>query len=137
MVLVAEDEPVLLELFSTVLSKRGFSVIKVRNGVEAVQRYFQVLERGIKPALVLMDHRMPVKNGLEAAKEILEKDGSAKILFVSADISVRGEAMGIGAVGFLEKPVLVGRLLSKIGEVLTAPGDGLPVPGWLSGGGAC
>lgn len=137
LVLVAEDEPVLLKLFGAVLSKRGFSVVKARNGVEVVQRYYQALEGGVKPALVLMDHRMPVKNGLEAAKEILKKDKSAKILFISADISVRQEAIDVGAVGFLEKPVLIARLLSKIGEVLTAPDEGLPVPGWLSNGDAC
>lgn len=61
-----------------------------------------------------MDHRMPLKNGLETTKELLEIDPESKIIFVSADYTVRNQAYEIGAVDFLEKPIELDTLVSMI-----------------------
>ena len=47
---------------------------------------------------------MPIKNGLEATKNILELDKCAKIIFISADYSIKSKALAIGASFFIEKP---------------------------------
>jgi DNA-binding NtrC family response regulator len=68
----------------------------------------------VKPKVILMDHRMPEKTGLEASEEILDIDKKVKIIFVSADISIREEALLIGAFSFWEKPFAIEQLLYEI-----------------------
>ena len=45
-----------------------------------------------------MDQRMPIKDGMESAKEILQINRRAKIIFTSADKKVNKEALSIGVV---------------------------------------
>jgi DNA-binding NtrC family response regulator len=52
-----------------------------------------------------MDHRMPSKDGLTVTNEILSINPNCKIIFVSADYTVRDKALEIGAVDFIEKPI--------------------------------
>ena len=65
-----------------------------------------------------MDHRMPLKNGLDATKEIMDFDPQAKIFFISADNSIREKALNSGAVVFLGKPVRSANLLKQISQFL-------------------
>lgn len=72
-----------------------------KNGAEAIEMY-KALEE--KPDIILMDYRMPIKNGIETTKELKAIDSESKILFASADSSIEHEALSIGAIGFLNKP---------------------------------
>jgi two-component system chemotaxis response regulator CheY len=74
----------------------------VYNGEEALANF---KNSSNEPDIILMDHRMPGKNGLETTKEILSINPQCKIIFVSADYTVRDRALEIGAVDFLEKPI--------------------------------
>ncbi len=51
-----------------------------------------------------MDHRMPIKNGIEAAKEILKLSPDIKIIFASADKSIRDTLKSMGIEHFFLKP---------------------------------
>jgi len=57
---------------------------------------------------------MPIKNGIEATKEILLIDGNTKIIFTSADNSVKEEALSIGACCFVDKPFNIKILMNNI-----------------------
>ncbi len=81
------------------------------NGMDAIEK-FKAFDR--KPEIIIMDHRMPIKNGIEATKDILKLNSNAKIIFASADISVREEALSIGATIFIEKPFDIEEVLNKI-----------------------
>ncbi len=59
---------------------------------------------------------MPLKDGIETSKEILQIDNSTKIIFVSADVSVKEEALSIGAFCFKDKPFTIENLVNKIKE---------------------
>ena len=48
---------------------------------------------------------MPLKDGLETTKEILSINPHCKIIFISADYSIRDKALEMGAIDFLEKPI--------------------------------
>ena len=48
-----------------------------------------------------MDHRMPSKDGIEVTEEILSINPNTKIIFVSADYSIRDKALEVGAIDFL------------------------------------
>ena len=69
-----------------------------------------------KPDIILMDHRMPIKNGIEAAKEIFQNssDLKPKIIFVSADRSIKETALSIGVISFKNKPFSLERLFNNI-----------------------
>lgn len=94
----------------------GYKVIaSAENGLDAVKMFKNFSE---KPDVVLMDHRMPLKSGIEAAKEILELDNGIKIIFMSADSTVKEEALSNGAVSFKDKPFSLERLFNNIEKAL-------------------
>ena len=66
-----------------------------------------------------MDHRMPIKNGLDASREILEMDNHSMIILASADKSVRKEALSIGVLSFKDKPFTLQRLFNNIEKALS------------------
>lgn len=73
----------------------------------------------MKVDLVIMDHRMPVMDGLEATRKIKSLDGNAKIKFISADHGVKEEALKAGATDFIQKPLTLKTLLKNIEKVLS------------------
>ena len=94
----------------------GYKVIALaENGIDAVKMFKSFSD---KPDVILMDHRMQFKSGIEAAKEILEIDGKTKIIFMSADSTVKEEALLNGAVSFKDKPFSLQRLFNNIEKAL-------------------
>lgn len=113
--MVVEDEEFLQQLYREVLEKAGHTVVAVAsNGEEAVEMYRTLHER---PRLVLMDHRMPSKNGIEAMEEILASDPGASIVFLTADYSVAKAVMMGGAAGYISKPFGMNALLRAVDRV--------------------
>lgn len=112
-----EDDSSLRMLYEKALSHNGYNVVhpSAKNGEEAISIF---KESDKKPDIIIMDHRMPLKSGLEAAEEILNMDKSTKIIFASADRSVRKKALELGAVSFKDKPFTLQRLFSNIEKVL-------------------
>jgi two-component system chemotaxis response regulator CheY len=86
-------------------------VAKAYNGEEAIEIFKNLQDN---PDIILMDHRMPLKNGLETTKAILNINPNSKIIFISADYTVRIEALKIGAIDFLEKPVDFTTLIAMV-----------------------
>jgi len=111
-ILVVDDEVYIQDLYQAMLSVAGHEVVDTAyNGEEAVQKFESLSPR---PDLVIMDHRMPIKNGLQATKEIMAKDPKAKVLVISADATVQPRCKDAGAVGFLEKPFTMDVLFRAI-----------------------
>ncbi len=103
-------------MYKKMLKISGFNIVNTAtNGEEAVELYKSFL---VKPDIILMDHRMPIKNGVEAAKEILQIDKSSKIIFASADQNVKETAMALGAIDFKEKPFTMKKLINNIQKAL-------------------
>lgn len=65
-ILIAEDEDSNYRYIEKLLSKVGFQLLRAKNGYEAVEfaRAYNDID------LILMDIKMPVKNGVEATREI-------------------------------------------------------------------
>ena len=117
-VLIVEDDDSLRNLYQIALKLKGHEVIGTAgDGNEAVDMYRNF---SIKPDIILMDHRMPGKNGLEATKEILQMNGKSKIIFASADQSVREEAISLGARSFKPKPFSLEKLCSNIKKAMNS-----------------
>jgi len=65
-----------------------------------------------------MDQRMPEMNGIEASKVILQIDNRVRIIFISADVSVKEEAISIGAFLFLDKLLTIDELIDSINRAI-------------------
>ncbi len=104
-----------------ILEPAGHEIIaQAQNGVQAVEKYKELMEAGNKPDVVIMDITMPEMNGLEATKKILEMDPDAKIIICSAmgQQKIIIEAIEIGVKDFIVKPIKEERLLSAIDKAL-------------------
>ena len=115
-VFVVEDEPLLRFFYKEIIKESGFEVAGMaKNGEEAVSMYKQFVE---KPSIIIMDHRMPVKNGIDALKEILNINDRAMVIFASADTSVKKEVLSLGVHSFKQKPFDIEFLISNIKKAL-------------------
>ena len=111
-IFIVEDDLALQNLYSKVLKIYGFQIIGIaNNGLDATMMFQSFSE---KPDIILMDHRMPIKNGIEATKEILILSERSKIIFVSADILIKDKALAIGAYSFIKKPFDIEDLIKTI-----------------------
>ena len=111
-IFIIDDDTDIVLLFEQYLVIEGHKIVaKAYNGEEAIE-IFKNLQ--YKPDIILMDNRMPLKNGLETTKEFLKIKSDSRIIFVSADYTVINKALKIGAIDFLEKPVDLHTLISMI-----------------------
>jgi response regulator NasT len=100
-VLIAEDEALIRLDLKEMLIEEGFEVVaEVADGASAVE-----LTRELKPDLVILDVKMPVRDGIEAA-ELIANERLAAILILTA-FSQRDlveKARRAGAMAYLVKP---------------------------------
>lgn len=79
-ILVADDDALVRKMLMSFLTDYGYSVIIAENGQEAIDKYKDHRDR---INLVLMDIVMPLKNGIEAHKEMLAFDKDATLVLTS------------------------------------------------------
>jgi len=115
-VLLAEDHAVVRQGLCALLNTDGHFMMvgEARTGREAVD-----MARTHKPDVILMDIAMPVLNGLEATRQILAADPSAKVVILSAhsDDEYIQRMSAAGVAGFLEKQTSAEILTKAIREV--------------------
>ena len=110
-VFVIEDEGAFIALYREIFPKYGLELIgHASDGEEALRK----LKEGLEPDIVVVDHRLPRKNGLDTFKEMLRMNPSLPIVFTSADIDARAEALESGALDFLVKPFSKDQLIAMI-----------------------
>jgi two-component system chemotaxis response regulator CheB len=103
-VLVVDDSAFMRKLISEMLSKHPLlEVIGIaRNGKDAIAKVIE-----LRPDVITMDIEMPVMNGLEALKQIMEQQPTP-IVMLSSTTEIGAEntmiAMEFGAVDFVAKP---------------------------------
>jgi response regulator NasT len=100
-ILVAEDEHLIATNLTMMLTDLGYTVQIATDGQEAVD-----LARTNKPDLILMDIRMPRRDGLSAAREVYELLGLPVVVLSAYTES--GDLMGAqqaGVFGYMVKPV--------------------------------
>jgi len=116
-VVVVDDEEFIRDLYRDVFESRGITVFAAGSGEEAV-RLFKTMPH--RPDAIIMDHRMPGKDGIETTREILKMDPRVPIIFSSADESVREQALEAGAVSFWAKPFPVTLLVNAMLDIVQA-----------------
>ena len=112
-VLLADDNTQVLEYVREFLSANCCEVVGVvTDGEAAISAAAQLL-----PDVIVLDISMPVLNGIEAAKRLLEANPSTKIVFltVEKDKDTCRAVLELGACGFVLKPRLATDLIPAIG----------------------
>ncbi len=116
-VLVVDDNEANREMLRCLLETVGFEVREAVDGPEAVSLFEEW-----RPALVLMDRRMPGMDGLEATRAIKVSAGGrdARVVIVSASVlgSKEQDWFNVGADGFIPKPFKEEEIMAVIGELL-------------------
>nr|NHJ88048.1 response regulator [Asgard group archaeon] len=102
-IMIVEDDPLIRQLFQQILSEKGYNVIcVVADGDEALKQYHKLAE---KPDLIILDFRIPKKNGIQVSQEILAYNESTDILMISGDPLFDQRAVLSRGVNVLQKPV--------------------------------
>ncbi|MDR0271907.1 MAG: response regulator [Clostridiales bacterium] len=104
-VLLCEDNPMMQELVTEQLSRVGIKTVIAENGLVGVETVRERV-RGEMFGLIFMDINMPVMDGIEATKKILEMNTGVPIIALTADISEKEQQLysKIGMVASLGKP---------------------------------
>ena len=115
-VVIADDHAIVREGIAEVLSQAGgFEVVgQASDGEEAVAKV-----RDLQPEVVIMDILMPVKNGIEACREIVASGLATRVLMLTASNNQAAivESVDAGAGGYLQKYSNREMLLSTVREV--------------------
>lgn len=124
-VLLVDDDLAFAELIKAVLARDGIELLaQAFDGAEGVE-----LAVRLEPDIVLMDIRMPVMDGLEATRRIVEAVPRARVLVVSSskDREDVARARQAGAIGYLPKDRLTAELRDWI-ERLSSPEASVDTP---------
>jgi len=122
-VLIAEDNPINMQLLKTTLKNMGIEADTATNGLEAFNKYTMNPD---KYDVIFMDAQMPIMDGIEATQEILEfeKEEGIKhtpIIAVTANVlkGDRERFLGAGMDDYISKPISMDKLkeiLHKIAQ---------------------
>ena len=103
LVLIAEDEPNIVESLTFLVERAGFAVVSVQDGATALQSI-----QNLRPALVVLDVMLPMVNGFEVLQSVKGspdlKDIPILVLTARGQEVDRQRAEALGADAFISKP---------------------------------
>jgi len=112
-ILIADDEPDILEIIQYNLQNEGYEVATAKNGNEAIEQ-----AKRFHPDLIILDIMMPGKNGIEVCNTLRLQPAfnDTLIIFLTALSDEGTEVKGLetGADDFITKPVSPKVLVSKV-----------------------
>ena len=112
-ILIADDEPDILEIIEFNLQAQGYDVTTAKNGDEAFEK-----AKKVNPDLIILDIMMPGKNGIEVCNllRMIPAFKQTLIVFLTALSDEQTEIKGLetGADDYLTKPISPKVLVSKI-----------------------
>ena len=116
-ILLADDEPDILEIISYNLLQEGYQVFTAENGLEAIEQ-----ARREKPHLIILDVMMPEMDGIEACERLRKfpELQETVITFLTARSEDYSQMAGfdVGADDYITKPIKPKVLMSKVKALL-------------------
>ena len=114
-ILLVDDDHDFRWATGNILQTAGYKVVSAQNGDEA----FSFLEKDV-PDLVLLDYRMPGRNGLQVASEMRRHMSAVPIIMITAygEVASAVEAMKMGVYDYVTKPIDHNDLLFTIARAL-------------------
>ena len=119
-ILVVDDEIGIRELLSEILGDEGHEVLQAENAAQA-----RSARQKARPDLVLLDIWMPDTDGIAVLREWSESgllDMPVIMMSGHATVEMASQATRLGAVGFLEKPIALQKLLAAVQSALQGKG---------------
>jgi DNA-binding response OmpR family regulator len=120
-ILVADDDPDLLELLQTYLTHQGYDVIAAANGKDALN-----LALSESVDLIMLDVMMPYIDGYHVAYEVSNKlgDKAPRIVIVTSRNTSReqGIALMSGAYEIIQKPFDMNQLSTRVAQIIAGSG---------------
>jgi len=115
-ILIADDEPDILEIISYNLSKEGYEIVTAKDGQEAID-----LAKQVQPDLIILDIMMPKKTGIEACAYLRSQSSfnDTLIIFLTAlnDESSQIKGLEMGADDYISKPISPKVLVSRVNAI--------------------
>jgi DNA-binding response OmpR family regulator len=110
-VLIAEDNPKMQSMLSSLLEKEGFETFRADGGRRALELYSEV-----QPEIVCLDVMMDDLSGIEVCKEIRKADPDVTIIMVTSKSSEADFAKGLeaGANEYIAKPYDLSDIAAKL-----------------------
>jgi len=116
-ILLADDEPAILDVLGSRLLRAGFKVLYARDGRAALQ-----IARQRIPALVVLDETMPAMRGLEVCARLAEGQATAKIpMILLTGLPIQSDVPP-NIRKIVAKPFSTKTILEIIQEILARPG---------------
>ncbi len=114
-ILIVDDEEDMRWILRELIEQEGFNTVTANNGKEAL-----IKMHAHKPALTLMDIKMPVMDGMAALEKAVEIDGDMPIIMMTAfsDTKIAVKAMKLGAFDYMVKPFDNEELILSINRAL-------------------
>jgi DNA-binding response OmpR family regulator len=114
-ILIVDDQSDVREILSDFLTFKGFEVIQAENGELALKEYCDT-----KPDAAVVDVDMPIMNGLQFSRQVLQKNEHFPIIIISAYLEnySRDDINGIGVKAIMQKPLDLNDLYQNIQAVL-------------------
>ncbi|MEO8216354.1 MAG: EAL domain-containing protein [Acidobacteriota bacterium] len=117
-VLIADDDPDVLELLKVFLRSLDTNVITARDGEEALE-----LARRELPAVALLDVQMPKRSGWDVCQALksVERTAGIGIVLITGRGEVKDRLTGlqVGADDYLVKPIHRGEVVKRVGDLLS------------------
>ncbi len=117
LILVADDDPDMVDQLGSLLMERFYRVVVARNGQEAMQT-----AKNLKPNLIILDQEMPIWTGLDVLRMIrnlhITKDIPIIMLTGQSDMNKVREAVSVGISDYILKPFNEMALLERIKELV-------------------
>jgi len=116
-VFIVDDDPLVLNALSVVLSREGYQVTGFGEGAS-----FLAAARTRTPTCIILDVHMPGQSGLDILKELKAQEYPAPIFIISGigDIPMAVEAIKNGALDFIEKPFDASTVVTRVREAVEA-----------------
>ena len=113
-IMLVDDEAPFVETMTKRLSKRNLKVIYAFSGSEALKK----LDKNRDLDVIILDVKMPGKNGIETLKEIKKKYPLYEVIMLTGHATVESaiEGMKLGAYDYMMKPCDMEQLMLKVSE---------------------
>ncbi|NQT92741.1 MAG: response regulator [Lentisphaerae bacterium] len=120
-ILIIDDEPIVRESLRDWLVDTGFEVATAETGEEGMEIF-----RKQEIDLIILDVRLPGRTGIRVLEEMkaMRPDVKAIVITAYASPQMRDEAMKLGALQFMTKPIAPEKLEKLVREALSRTASG-------------